>query len=140
MIRYSPLSQFSAQLNDALYRQKTRLEVAWAKEQEARRLKKASTQQDQFSSGTKHPLEAESSAQAAKRARMEAIVMQGSGTGKGPEVDVSGFAIETVVDVVMAGLAVVDAELMRVAFEVSRFPTFAVQADGVDCKTESGAE
>lgn len=119
MNRYSPLSQFNAQLNDALYRQKTRLEVAWASEQEARRLKKASTQPDPYAAGNKHPLEAESSAQAAKRARMEAFVMQGTGMGKGPEVDVSGFAIEAVVDVVMAGLAVVDVELMRAAFEVS---------------------
>lgn len=69
----------------------------------------------------KHPLEAESSAQGAKRARFDGpLVSQGSGKGKGPEADVSTFPLESVIDVVMAGLAVVDAELMREAFEVSQ--------------------
>lgn len=104
--RSPSLGQFSAQLNDALYRQKSRLEIAWAVEQEAKRIK------------TKHPLEPESSAQAAKRAKLE--VQAGSGKGKGVEVDISGWALDEVIEVVMAGLEVVDLELIKRAFEVRK--------------------
>lgn len=123
-VRHQPLSQYSAQLNDALYRQKTRLEAAWAIEQEIKRQRKAAAGPE-ISTRGKHPLEPESSAQAAKRARHEGFVTQGNGKGKGPEVDVSLYALDDVVDVVMAGLTVVDAELMRAAFDVSQIVIMA---------------
>ena len=106
---------FAPQMNDALIRQKQRMDLAFVAEQEARRLRREAAKVKQEAS--KHPMEAESSEQAAKRSRMEVGV--GSGKGKGPEIDASSYPLEAVVDAVMAGLNAVSAEALRATFDVS---------------------
>lgn len=115
--KHPALVGFSAQLHDALSRQKQRMEQAWIADTEERRARRA-----RMASGSlKHPLEAEaeSSTGAAKRARLE--VMPGTGDGRGGlNVDVSQFALEPVVEAVMAGLSVVTDDLLVRAFENAR--------------------
>ncbi|ORX39335.1 Symplekin tight junction protein C terminal-domain-containing protein [Kockovaella imperatae] len=107
---------FAAQLNDALIRQKQRMELAFVAEQEARKQRREEAKIKQ--EANKHSMEAESSEQAAKRARMESRA--GSGMGKGPEVDVSVYPLEAVVDAVMAGLHGIPPETLKMSFEVAR--------------------
>lgn len=66
----------------------------------------------------KHPLEAESSADGAKRARLD--VQPGAAQGKGVEVDVGQLPIESVIQAVMEGLEVVSLELLLKAFDNAR--------------------
>ena len=95
--------------------QKQRVDVAFVAEQDARKMKReqAWTQ----TAEVKHEMEAESSQQGAKRARLQ--VEAGSGVGRGPEFDVSVFPIDQVIDVVMLGLAAIDPDTLRSAFDVS---------------------
>jgi symplekin len=116
LTRHPPLAAFIAQLNEALVRQKQRMEVAFVSEQTARKARKAVLPAQAQVLG-KHPGEAESSAQAAKRARYE--VQAGTMEGRGVVFDVSTFPIEAVIDVVMEGLQVVSSEDLQRAFEVS---------------------
>lgn len=116
LTRHPPLAAFIAQLNEALVRQKQRMEVAFVAEQTARKARKAAVPAQAQVLG-KHPWEAESSAQAAKRARYE--VQAGTMEGRGVLFDVSTIPIEAVIDVVMEGLRVVSSEDLQRAFEVS---------------------
>jgi hypothetical protein len=103
LTRHPPLAAFIAQLNEALVRQKQRMEVAFVSEQTARKARKAVLPAQAQVLG-KHPGEAESSAQAAKRARYEVQ---------------AGTMERRVIDVVMEGLQVVSSEDLQRAFEVS---------------------
>ncbi|KAL1405143.1 hypothetical protein Q8F55_008768 [Vanrija albida] len=115
--KYQPLVGFSAQLHEALSKQKHRMELAWQSDAEARRARRARI----ASGAAKHPLEPEagSSAGPSKRARIE--VMPGTGDGRGAIlVDVSKLPLAPVVDAVMAGLAAVTDEFLNRAFENAR--------------------
>lgn len=109
---------FSAQLYEALSKQKQRMEQAWIADTEERRARRARMQ---AANANKHPLEAdaESSASAAKRQRLEVEAGNADGRG-GVIVDVSQFAIEPVIDAVMAGLTVVSDDLLNRAFDNAR--------------------
>ncbi|WVR08835.1 hypothetical protein IAU60_005893 [Kwoniella sp. DSM 27419] len=113
--RHPPFAAFAAQLNDALWRQKTRMNDAFAQEQSARKERRRVAKTHQPS---KHGMEAESSEQAAKRARLE--VNAGVGLGRGPEVDISGMETDQVIEAVMAGLEAVSPDLLKRAFENAR--------------------
>ncbi|WVQ81189.1 hypothetical protein IAT38_003311 [Cryptococcus sp. DSM 104549] len=113
LVRQPGLVMWQAQLNDALQRQKLRMEAAYVGEAGARRERRK---------GLKHGMEiagpgaeAESSEQAAKRARLD----RGYG-GKGPEVDVSGMRLEAVVEGVVSGLKMISAESLAGAFDYAR--------------------
>ena len=90
------------------------MDLAFIAEQDARRLRRDEAKVKQEAS--KHSMEAESSEQAAKRARLE---VAGSGLGKGPEVDVSGFPLHAVVEAVLSGLHNISVDGLRASFEVS---------------------
>ncbi|BEI87101.1 hypothetical protein CcaverHIS002_0704470 [Cutaneotrichosporon cavernicola] len=108
--KHPPLVGFSAQLHDALSRQKQRMELAYAADMEERRQRRA-----KLASG-KHPLEADAESSTAKRARLD--VQPGSGDGKGRVmVDVSQFALEPVIDVVLHGLQAISDEMLVRAFD-----------------------
>lgn len=115
LLRHPPLSAHVAQLNDALVRQKARMEAAFLAEASARKERRQNL---------KHTIdpgaasEAESSEQAAKRAKLDGLGM-GSGIGKGPEIDVSGMRLEEVVEVVLSSLRGVSSELLTGTIEVS---------------------
>lgn len=67
----------------------------------------------------KHPLEADAESSTVKRARLD--VHTGSGDGKGRVmVDVSQFALEPVIEVVMRGLEVISDEMLARAFDNAR--------------------
>ncbi|WVQ92978.1 hypothetical protein IAU59_000040 [Kwoniella sp. CBS 9459] len=129
ILRHPPFAAFAAQLNDALVRQKSRMEAAFVSEQTARRERRRAAKAAQ---PPKHPLdpgasgtEPESSEQAFKRAKIESgeikiDVQPGSGMGKGPEVDISEIEVEKVIEAVMTGLEVVPMELLNDAFENAR--------------------
>lgn len=105
---------YSAQLQDALSRQKQRMEQAWTDDSENRRARRA------YIAAGKHLLDdAESSSSANKRARLE--VKPGTGDGRsGVVVDVSQFALEPVIDAVIAGLSAASDDLLSRAFENAR--------------------
>ena len=103
-----------AQLNDALVRQKQRMEIAMIEEQEARKSRRNAKSGRGIE---KHMIEAESSADGAKRARLEGH--SGSGQGSGAEVDVTSISVDIVIDLVMAGLSAVSLDHLRWAFDVS---------------------
>lgn len=91
------------------------MEIAYADDMEERRQRRANL------AAGKHPLEAEaeSSAGAAKRARID--VQPGSADGKGRViVDVSQFALEPVIEAVMRGLEVISDEVLNRAFDSAR--------------------
>jgi symplekin len=89
------------------------MELAYAADMEERRQRRAN-----LASG-KHPLEADAESSTAKRARLD--VHPGSGDGKGRVmVDVSQFALEPVIDVVMRGLEVISDEMLARAFDNAR--------------------
>lgn len=116
--RHPPLVGFSAQLHDALGRQKQRMEMAYAADADARRQRRANMA---AARAGKHPLEAEaeSSGSAAKRARME--VLLGSGDGKGSVMfDVSQLALEPVIDAVIAVLGAASDDFLTRACEQGR--------------------
>nr|XP_019049865.1 symplekin [Kwoniella bestiolae CBS 10118]OCF28795.1 symplekin [Kwoniella bestiolae CBS 10118] len=121
LLRHPPFSNFSARLNEALLRQKQRMEHAFATEASMRReRRKAKTP-------GKHPMEvseneAESSEQAQKRARLQVDlgIRPGTGRGKGLEVDVGDLPVESVIEAVMQGLEIVPLELLNGAFENAR--------------------
>ena len=115
---------FAPQINDALIRQKQRMDLAFVAEQDARRLRREAVKIKQES--TKHPMEAESSEQAAKRARTE--IAMGSGKGKGPEIDVSSYPLDAVVDVVMTGLNAVSVESLKATFDVSQGSRYSLMS------------
>lgn len=108
--RLPALSPFAAQLNETLIRQKQRMDLAFAAEQEERKRRRANVKMEPGPS-TKHPLEAESSADAVKRAKVESGVSSA-------EVDVTRYPVEAVIDIVMAGLQAVSVEQLTAAFEV----------------------
>ncbi|ODN76924.1 hypothetical protein L202_05498 [Cryptococcus amylolentus CBS 6039] len=118
LIRHPPIASHAAQLNDALLRQKKRMEDAFVEEATARKERRR---------GTKHPMEPpagvdpESSEQAAKRARLEGSAGGvGSGVGKGPVVDISGMGVEEVVETVISGLRSVSSQTLVSALENAR--------------------
>ncbi|WWC72850.1 uncharacterized protein I206_106814 [Kwoniella pini CBS 10737] len=113
LLRHPPFANFSARLNEALVRQKQRMESAFIAEAQARKERRKNK--------GKHAMDepvAESSEQAQKRARLE--MRSGTGVGKGPEVDISQLPVEQVIDAVMEGLDVVSLELLNTAFENAR--------------------
>ncbi|WWC63751.1 uncharacterized protein I303_106356 [Kwoniella dejecticola CBS 10117] len=113
LLRHPPFANFSARLNEALVRQKQRMESAFVAEAQARKERRRNK--------GKHLMDepiAESSEQAQKRARLE--IRSGSGVGSGPEADISQLPVETVIDAVMEGLDVVPLELLNTAFENAR--------------------
>ena len=91
------------------------MDLAFIEEQEARRARRE-TRADPPPG--KHEMEAESSADGAKRAKIE--IQAGLGQGRGAEVDVSSLPAGTVIELVMAGLGGVSFEHLRWAFDVSR--------------------
>jgi symplekin len=119
LLRHSSTVSYSAQINEALIRQKQRMEAAFTAEQAARKARRGASAQ----ALGKHPMEAESSSQAAKRAKYE--VQRGLLEGRGIEFDVSTLQIETVIDVVMEGLGVISADDLRRAFDVSKLSNWA---------------
>ncbi|WRT69315.1 uncharacterized protein IL334_006299 [Kwoniella shivajii] len=112
LLRHPPFANFSARLNEALVRQKQRMESAFVVEASTRKERRKAK------APGKHAMEAESSEQAQKRARLE--VQTGSGIGKGPEVDISDIPVDKVIDAVMEGLDIVPIELLNVAFDNAR--------------------
>ncbi|OCF38750.1 symplekin, partial [Kwoniella heveanensis CBS 569] len=129
ILRHPPFAAFAAQLNDALVRQRSRMEAAFVAEQTARRERRRAAKAAQ---SAKHPMDnspsgvdPESSEQAHKRAKLESEgavlqVQPGPGAGKGVEVDISGIEVDKVIEAVMAGLEVVPMELLDQAFENAR--------------------
>ncbi|WVQ74393.1 hypothetical protein IAR50_003994 [Cryptococcus sp. DSM 104548] len=117
LIRHPPIASHAAQLNDALLRQKKRMEDAFVEEAALRKERRR---------GMKHPMdppgaEPESSEQAAKRARLEGSAGGvGSGVGKGPVVDISGMPVEEVVESVISGLRSVSSQTLVSALENAR--------------------
>ncbi|KAK4684675.1 symplekin, partial [Tremellales sp. Uapishka_1] len=111
------LGAFSAQLTDALVRQKIRIEAGLLAEYEAKKARKVKSEASTLG---KHSMEAETSLNGAKRMKMEIQVEAGTGQGRGPEVDVSDLPVEMVIELVMSGLDVVTVDLMRQAFENAR--------------------
>ncbi|WWC90959.1 uncharacterized protein L201_005897 [Kwoniella dendrophila CBS 6074] len=114
LLRHPPFANFSARLNEALIRQKQRMEAAFTHEAQTRKERRKATKAPGKHQRDVEP-EAESSQQAQKRARLE--MKSGSGVGKGPEVDISDIPLEQVIDAVMEGLEVVPLELLNIAFE-----------------------
>ncbi|KIR28658.1 symplekin [Cryptococcus deuterogattii LA55] len=114
LLRHPPLSAHAAQLNDALVRQKARMEAAFIGEALARKERR---QNLKHTIDPETAFEAESSEQAAKRARLDGLVGVGSGMGKGPEIDVSGMRLEEVVEVVLSSLRSVSLELLTGTIE-----------------------
>ena len=120
---------FHAQLNEALIRQKQRMEQAFPSEHEERRRSRRSRAEGAVETpgmqGVKHALEAESSADAAKRAKMETMAVPhqpGSGSGKGVEVDISRFPLEGVIEGVMNSLNAISVEQLTRTMEVCLEP------------------
>ena len=109
LVRHPPLAAFAAQLNDALVRQQARMDLLFARELEERKARRLGAILG------KHPSEAESSAQAAKRARLSVTAGR---AGKGVEVDVSLMPLDSVIDAVLAGLEIMTEDLMLRAFDV----------------------
>jgi symplekin len=117
---------FHAQLNEALIRQKQRMEQAFPSEHEERRrnrrLRAEGAVEAPGMQGVKHALEAESSADAAKRAKMETVPIPhqaGSGIGRGVEVDISRFPLEGVIEAVMSSLNAISADHLTRTMEAS---------------------
>ena len=96
------------------------MEAAFALEQEERRARRYAETKAAVHVLGKHPMEAESSEQGAKRARIGVEV--GRWGGRGVEVDVSALPIESVIDVVMEALEAVPVESIQRAFLVSPGP------------------
>ncbi|EIW67114.1 hypothetical protein TREMEDRAFT_74647 [Tremella mesenterica DSM 1558] len=112
VVRQPSLTQFSAQLNDALLRQKLRMDSAFSHENVQRKAKREAIKR-----GMVVPV-AESSEQAVKRVKLE--IQPGSGSGKGPEFDVTTLPLETVIDAVMEGLGLVTEAVLETAFKNAR--------------------
>ncbi len=87
------------------------MESAFFEEQEGRKVRRE-TRAD-----AKHSMEAESSADGAKRAK--SAVPPGPGLGGGVDVDVTSIPVEAVIELVMATLGTVSMEHLRWAFDVS---------------------
>lgn len=90
------------------------MDLALGEEQAAKKLQKAVKLEE---APSKHVMEAESSADGAKRAKLE--IQSSIAQGKGGEVDVSLLPAEAVIEMVMTGLAAASIEHIRWAFEVS---------------------
>lgn len=118
---------FHAQLNEALGRQKQRMEQAFPAEHEERRRNRrlrveGGATEPTAMQGTKHTLEAESSADAVKRAKLETTAAShraGSGSGRGVEVDISRFPLEAVIEGVMSSLNTISPEQLTQTMDVS---------------------
>ena len=104
LVKFSSLVSYHAQLNEAILRQRQRIEAAFASEQEARRARAHRKIEP-----VKHLLEPETSAQALKRARIEAPTT----------VDVSTLPVDMVVEQVMSGLAAISPDRLQLTFDVS---------------------
>lgn len=106
---------FTAQLNEAIIRQKQRMELAFVHEQQerlARREQRALQSvkvEPALLAGVKHPLEAETSAEGAKRAKRERV-----------EVDAQKFPLPIVIDAVIQGLGGIQSDHLQRVFTVSR--------------------
>lgn len=118
---------FHAQLNEALIRQKQRIDAAWTVEVEERAARKMQAQARltvrpvqvhtvSVPGGAKHTLEPESSADGAKRAKLEA---EGSGWTKGPEVDISAAPMQLVVQGAIDGLRSIHQDRLKEVILVS---------------------
>lgn len=117
------MASFHAQLNEALIRQKQRMEQAFPLEQEERRQRRqrvhavsAPSTNIPTPSGLKHGLEPESSAGAVKRAKLDANGARAPNRG---EVDITGLVLERIVDGVMGGLGAISMENLVKRLEVS---------------------
>jgi len=100
------------QLNEALIRQKQRMDLAFPIEQEDRRARRAAVN----SGAVMSMPEAETSAAAAMRVKIEQGI--GSGVGKGPDLDVGKLGIDVVIDAVMDVLGGITMEELRRALDV----------------------
>jgi len=116
------MASFHAQLNEALIRQKQRMEQAFPLEQEERRQRRQRVQAVSAPpmsipapSGLKHGLEPESSADAVKRARLD---VNGARAPNRGEVDITGLVLERIVDGVMSGLGAISMESLIKRLEV----------------------
>lgn len=92
------------------------MELAFVEEQEARRARR------EAKSGIKHSMEAESSADGAKRAKLEISTGAAMITS---DMDVTSIPVERVVDIVMATLGGVSLDNLHWAFDVSNTAVFA---------------
>lgn len=103
--------------------QKGRMEPAYVIEQEAREARRAVKVEQVLGKHSAPPeSQAESSADAAKRAKLEAETPTvGLGIGKGPEIDVTSLQLplQTVIELVIANLETLSEEILNRAFEVS---------------------
>jgi hypothetical protein len=100
-------------------------------EADARRARRAGLVQS-----LKHPMEAETSAEGAKRMKLEAatsVIQPGSGQGRGEEFDVSVLQLETVIELVISGLAAVSEDVVKLAFNVSKKHNFLT----AECSTSA---
>lgn len=115
LVKLPQISSYAAQINEAIVRQKQRMDAALDTE----RIEKYARLETRAAGANlgKHPVEAESSADAVKRARLE--VELGAGEGKGAEVDISGLPVQGVIEAVMAGLMAASVEQLHRAFNVS---------------------
>lgn len=126
MNRYPALSAFAAQVKDALVKSKTRMDEAHVLE----RLERKQRREGAAASLGKHPVEAESSETAAKRARMETTDGQAvesslsvpparllSTTGR--EIDISSLPEQMVIEMVMRGLEAISSEALTQILNVS---------------------
>ena len=112
VVRHPSLAQFSAQLNDALLRQKQRMEAAFLVENEQRKARREAQKRGGIP-------QAESSASAAKRAKFESDSTPAPAPSTTAPFDVTTLPLEAVIDAVMQGLGSVPIELVNAAIEVS---------------------
>jgi len=103
------------------------MEPAFVEEQEARRARREARSEQ---AAGKQLIEAEGSADGAKRAKLE--LQSGSGQGRGAEIDVTSIPVEAVIELVLAGLSAVPLDHLRYAFDVSgtiRIPAYGRMLD-----------
>ena len=104
------------------------METAWSTEVEERTARRAQAQARVAAPlvkteplalpvGTKHVLEPESSADGAKRAKLEAEVANWT---KGPEVDITSVPLQLVIEGMIEGLRGIQAERLREVLTVCR--------------------
>ncbi|WVO15435.1 hypothetical protein L204_103093 [Cryptococcus depauperatus] len=113
LLRHNSTSSHNVQLKDALDRQKTRMEAAFVGEAAARKERRLAMKHTVDVSET--GFDPESSEQATKRAKLIGGI--GSGTGKGPEIDVSQMELEDVVESVISSLRSVNYESITSALQ-----------------------
>jgi symplekin len=137
------MASFHAQLNEALIRQKQRMEQAFPLEQEERRQRRQRAQTSSGPqagapgpSGLKHGLEPESSADAVKRAKLD---VNGARVPNSGEVDISSLVLERIVDGVMGGLGAISMENLLKRLEVSSAGSSVLSVRAADVQSAKQA-